>query len=677
MAVLTTSYQLIASKYIGDASSTTTKNVYLRIYAKYTSQSLVDNKSYVSYKSVLYVDGGGTYFYTGNTTTKSLSGTGATSKSGDAQGNYYLGETTLSEITGTVTHGSTGAASVSITAGWVSAPWGINGSLSASADLPTIHRATTPTLSTTSLTIDSSVNITLTPANSTFKHRLRFDFGGITGAASGFSIGAEYTAQGNTTVTFIPPSSLGNQIPNNVSGTGQIICYTYTSSGTHIGTTYVPITVSVPAYNPTIKDVTITGHALLNGTYVQGISYITVNGTAQTAYGAGIKSVTSVIDGKSYSWFPITTSPLSSGRKTVQITVVDTRNRSTTIEMAAIQVYEYSVPVITQFALERQSDGTTVIATVQGSISPINNINGRGLQVTLGGVTNTVIISSYTVNATTTFTGVSTEQTLSAKAVLADSLLSSERTATLPTVAVTMDFHHSGKGIAMGKVAERENLFECAWDVQTHGTIQTSEYAKLTGYNYLGIVDLNTLKEPGMYGVYNSTNAPTSDIATLEVVKYSPDWIIQRFTTVGIGRVYIRSWRSGTTWEKWVLSLDESIVKDYIFEQGLASDGWFFRKWYSGVAECWRTVQTTTGTFSGTSPAFYCTPGERINYPTGLFTSVSDVQMTVASNGGGVITAFNCSGLNTTHCEPGYMRLYGGSSSLNVSVSMHIMGGWN
>ena len=74
MAELTTSYQLLSSSHIGTVSGSgvSTKYVYLRIYAKYTSQSVVDNKSYVAYKSTLYVDGSGTYFYTGSSTTKSL-----------------------------------------------------------------------------------------------------------------------------------------------------------------------------------------------------------------------------------------------------------------------------------------------------------------------------------------------------------------------------------------------------------------------------------------------------------------------------------------------------------------------------------------------------------------------------------------------------------------------------
>lgn len=483
MATLTTSYQQIASKHIGTiaGSGVSTKYVYLRIYAKYTSQSIADNKSYVSYKSTLYVDGEGTYFYTGISTTKSLGGTGATSVSGDASGNYYIGETTLNEITGVVTHGTSGEASVSISAGWTSTPWEVSGSLSATASLPVIARATNPVMSATTITMGSTINIGLTPADNAFKHKLRYDFGSITGSADGLSVGAEFTAQGKTTVTFTPPTSLGSQIPNNSSGTGKLICYTYTSSGAHIGTTTVNITLSVPSYAPTITGITLTGNGLLNATYVQGKSTLTVNANAGTSYGASIKSITTVIDGKTYTGLPFTTSALSSGSKTAKITLVDSREKSVTVTSSTITVYDYGLPNITDFTLARQSDGTTVIATVKGNISSVNGKNAKTVKVTLNGVTNTITSSSYTISATTTFTNVPTDQTLTGKTVFTDSYTSIERAATLPTVAVTMDFYKDGNGIAMGKVAEQGNLLDVAWATNIGGDLTAKKNATIAG----------------------------------------------------------------------------------------------------------------------------------------------------------------------------------------------------
>ena len=606
MATLTTSYQLIASKYIGavSGSGVNAKNIYLRIYAKYTSQSIVDNKSYVSYKSTLYVDGEGTYFYTGNTTTKTLSGTGATSVSADAQGNYNLGETTLCETTGTITHGSTGVASVSITAGWTSTPWGISGSLTGTADLPTIARATTPTLSATTITMGSAVNITLTPANSTFKHKLRYDFGSVAGTADGFSIGAEFTAQGNTTVTFTPPTSLGSQIPNNLSGTGQIVCYTYTSSGTHIGTTYVKITLNVPSYTPTITSITLTGNNLLSSAYVQGKSTVTVNANVATQYGAKITSITTNIDDKDYTELPFTTGVLSSGSKTAKITIKDSRGKSVTVESSAIQVYAYALPNITEFTLTRQADGTTVIATVKGSISAINNKNSKTIKVTLNGVTNTITssaytINAYTINATTTFTGVPTDTTLTGKAVFTDSYVSIERAATLPTVAVTMDFYKDGNGIAMGKVAEQGNLLDVAWDAKFGGEINTGNPSKtMSNISYRGQNPITKASEDTLDFWAAQGNLATAFFTNGTVDMNKPStwgYLLHIASTPGTkefhqlwleqsnGSVYHRG-ANASAINSWRMMLDTTNCPDYVIEQGTV-DGWEYTKWKNGKME--------------------------------------------------------------------------------------------
>ena len=661
MATLTTSYQQIASKYIGTVSGSgvSAKDLYLRIYAKYTSQSISDNKSYVSYKSTLYVDGSGTYFYTGSATTKTLSGTGATTISADAQGNYYIGETTLCETTGTITHGSNGAASVSITASWASTPWGVTGSLTGTADLPTIARATTPVLANTTITMGSAVNITLTPANNTFKHKLRYDFGSVSGSADGFSIGAEFTAQGNATVTFTPPTSLGNQIPNATSGTGKITCYTYTSSGTHIGTTYVNITLDVPSYTPTITGITLThkGQDKISGVYVEGKSSVEVAATVGTSYGAGTKSITTVIDGKTYSGLPFETAVLSNGSKTAKITFVDTRDKSVTLESSAIQVYAYSIPNITEFTLKRdESDNTKVVATVKGSISAINNKNTKTIKVTLGTTTNTITSSSYTINATTTFTGVPTDSTLTGKAIFTDSYTSIERASALPTVAVTMDFYNDGKGIAMGKVAEKSELLDVAWEIKTGKPEKTLSNLSFRGNNLISKNADDTIQnwsnqgnlattfyddsatgitKPSTWGfLLNVTNGPgTTEAHQLWFEQSNGNVFHRGGNSSGFGdwKALIDTANFSSNFSSYFPSHFSSnlnaTIKDYVVEQG-TSDIWTYRKWNSGIAECWGIYTMASSCTTAWGSLYYSnktTP--RINYP---FTFKSRPQETVS-----------------------------------------------
>lgn len=381
----------------------------------------------------------------------------------------YDGSSTVTLKSGslTVAHNSDGTKSISYSfsvtdsTGQTYTPG--NASASGTMTLTTIPRATTPTVSATSVTMGSSITITMTPASTTFKHKIRYNFVNVTNSVVGLSIGDAFTATGTTMATLTPPTSLGSQIPNTTSGVMSIICYTYTSSGSHIGTTTIKVTVNVPSYNPVISSIALTGNNLLSSTYVQGKSTVTPKITASTSYGATITAYSSTVDGKTYTGQTFTTSVLSNGTKTVKTTITDSRGKTVTTESSSFVVYAYSNPYITTFTLARQTDGTTVITTLVGGVASVNGKNAKTFSVTLNGVTKTITSTTNTVNGTATFTGISTDTTFEATATITDSYTSVTMKAVLPTVAVTMDFYKDGNGIAMGKVSEQGDLLDVAW----------------------------------------------------------------------------------------------------------------------------------------------------------------------------------------------------------------------
>ena len=694
MATLTTSYQQIASKYIGTVSGSgvAAKDIYLRVYAKYNSQDIAANKSTVSYKSTLYSEGSGTYFYTGETTTKSLSGTGATTTSATAVGNYYLGETTLSEISGTVTHSAEGAASVTVSAAWNSVPWGVSGSVSGSATLPTIARATTPTLSATSVTMGSGVTITLKPANSTFKHKLRYDFVNVKGSADGMSIGADFSAAGNTTATFTPPTSLGSQIPSANSATCSVICYTYLSNGTHIGTKTVSLTVSVPSYTPTISSIALTGNNLLSSTYVQDKSTVTATITASTSYGASITAYSSTVDGKTYSGSSFTSSVLSTGSKSVVTTITDSRGKTGTLTSSAFTVYAYANPTITGFTLVRDSTTpTTVTATVTGSIASINSKNAKTVKVTLNGVTNTITASSYTISGTTTFTGVSTDSSFTGVATLTDSYTSTSKSVVLPTVAVTMDFYKDGKGVAFGKVAETTDLLDVGWserirkNLTVDGTqtvtgnstlkgtlsvtgnttidgtltvgdiIKTSDSIKVSGPLFGSVVVHRNDKAQGASIRFENTNGVLGFIGMTE----NPDGGAMRWNA-----------SSSTAY----LMLDAGNTKDYVVENG-STGIWDYRKWNSGYAECWGNLSITPTTGNATNSYTVTLPFAFLNDSSNTF----KVQITPAKTALYIGSYGDCnSSNNLTHTTTTFVMSYKytNATPYNVSFNLSVQGKW-
>ncbi len=447
------------SFYTSGYSDTNAPDCYL-VSWELTSQSITGNYSDIKY-SVVGSGGKNEYWYT-NVKEKYVTVNGST-KSNSTLQETYNGTVAFSG-TARIYHNNDGKKSFTISAGGAFYYYGAyNSTGTGTWDLPQIARATTPSLSATSVTMGNTMRITLIPADSSFKHKLRYEFGNLVSQVSGLTSGTDYTSQGTTYHDFTPPTSLGAQIPSATSGTCKLICYTYTSSGTHIGTVALNITINVPSYTPTISSIGLTGNNLLSGVYVQGKSTVTVTTNATTLYGASIKSYSGTLDGKTYSGQSFTSSVLGSGTKAASITVKDTRGKTATLTSANITVYAYAKPNITEFSVARQSDGTTVIATVKGTVAPVNSKNAKNISVTLNGVTNIITSSAYTINATTVFTDISTDNTFTAKAKIADSYTYDEQTAELPTVAVTTDYYKDGTGIAFGKVAESGSLFECAW----------------------------------------------------------------------------------------------------------------------------------------------------------------------------------------------------------------------
>ena len=638
------------------------------------SQSVVDNTSTITWSVV--AAGGATSGYYNTVRERYVTVYGATKSASDAQLTYN-GTTPFSGTT-VIKHNSNGKGSFSASCGGAFEYGGsYNSTGSGTWDLPTIARATTPVLANTTITMGSAINITLTPADSTFKHKLRYDFGSVSGSADGFSIGAEFTAQGNTTVTFTPPTSLGSQIPNDLSGTGKVVCYTYTSSGAHIGTTNVNITLNVPSYTPTVTGITLTGNNLLSSEYVKGKSTVTVNATVGTLYGAKTKSVTTVIDGKSYSGLPFTTSVLSNGSKTAKITFVDTRDKSVTIESSAITVRDYAIPNIIDFTLARQSDDTTVIATVKGSISAINNKNAKTIKVTLNGVTNTITSSAYTINATTTFTNVPTDQTLTGKAVFTDSYTSIERLATLPTVAVTMDFYKDGNGIAMGKVAEQGDLLDVAWNERVRknltvdGTLSATGNATLSGTLTVSdiIKTLDSIKVSAP--LFGSIVVHRNDKAQGSSIRFeNTNGVLGFIGMTGNPDEGAMRWNASSSTA--YLMLDTGNTKDYVVEES-ASGAWWWRKWNSGYMEVYGTVsQTPTSLNNGTNSITATLPVS--------FVDTSFVVNITPAKCGLMVSAFgDCNSSNDkTHTVNSFILSYkyNYSTAYTVNFNVTIAGKW-
>lgn len=73
---------------------------------------------------------------------------------------------------------------------------------------------------------------------------------------------------------------------------------------------------------------------------------------------------------------------------------------------------------------------------------------------------------------------------------------------------------------------------------------------------------------------------------------------------------------------------------DYVVEQG-TSGIWTYRKWDSGIAECWtKQSYTTLKASTAWGNLYYGTVASTLTFPSGLFTAAPEIQLNLTSASG-------------------------------------------
>ena len=503
-----------------------------------------------------------------------------------------------------VPHDVNGSKTVTVTASFTNNISPASGSARGTVKLTDIARASTFTIDKTSINANGTdkITVTINAKNTAYRHTIVVAMGGKNQTLN--------VDAGVTTKAFTIPYDWLNWIPSQESSNVTTIILNTYNGATLVGSTELPhsFTIWCPSdVVPVISSVTRTGNNLRDGVYVQGKSSVTIKTVAGGSYGSKIVSYSCTVDGVKYTSSEFTTLAFkSAGSYTITVTVTDSRGRTASKSATAFTVYEYKAPYITSFTAERQSnDPTTVIAKLVGGVSELNGKNSKSFIVSLNGQTLSVSSSSFTVNGSVTFTNVDTDSTFVATAKVADYYTATTMPVVVPTEAVTMDFHSSGKGVAFGKVSEREELLDVAW------AIKSPSIPNLLGGYSENIPDKANLNTPTYLNVGNymcTTNAsaaglsncPTASAFVMTVTNMlaktvkpaSGVWtyIVREITNLYGQKYFQQVSCNGTgewTYSTWYAVLDNSRVRDYVIEQGTYSDGWEYTKWNSGKIELW------------------------------------------------------------------------------------------
>lgn len=327
-----------------------------------------------------------------------------------------------------------------------------------------IPRASVPTLSAAEFNVGTAITIYTNRASSDYTHTLKYEFGSATGTIA--------TNVGVSSV-FNVPASLASQVPNGISGTGRVVCETY-SNGTLIGTNTVAFLAWIPdsaAFRPSISavaiadlDATITTKF---GAYVQNKSQLNIKTTAAGAYSSTVTAVRAEVAGQVLAGADTTSGLIStSGSVPVKVTVTDSRNRTAT-KTETITVLAYAIPTITALVANRvnadgtlNDEGTNLKVDMVATIASLGNSNDRGYLLRYKKSTETTytelpITGDYALNTSTIIAGADINASYAIELVATDYFGSTTRKIEVSTAFTLMDFYSTGRGLAFGKVAEK------------------------------------------------------------------------------------------------------------------------------------------------------------------------------------------------------------------------------
>ena len=343
----------------------------------------------------------------------------------------------------------------------------VNCTGSGSWDLPTIPRASSFSVSGNKL--NSQVSVSISRASNNFTHTLIYQLGSVTRQYTGLT----------TSASFTPPISDANEFPSNsTSKNATLTLITYNGS-TEIGRKLIDYTMYLgneSDYNPTFTYTLSDSENLDYGSYVQNVSYLSGAISATARYGASIKSYSVRFDDNVYSSANFTTSkPISrSGNVTGTIVVTDTRDKSTT-QTFTINVLAYNKPIISLFNVVR--DSTTpanIIVSLNISVTNLTNNSKTYLlkykkSSDIAYTTQVLDNTNYSLNTNVTLS-LSEDYSYNFKLVISDDFYTTERDIDIASAFSLLNFNASGKGVAFGKVSER-NAMEVQMDLYYKGEL--------------------------------------------------------------------------------------------------------------------------------------------------------------------------------------------------------------
>lgn len=349
------------------------------IDVKLNRQDLINNYSVVDTRLTSTITGG-------------LSGSGykftLTGSSGTEGGGIWTfeNETILTGQT-TIYHNEDGTKVGSASAYCYNGYWNISENFSGTFELPTIARASTPTVSPNPFNIGDTITINTNRASTQFTHTMTLNFGSYS-----YSLGNDIT----DTIT-LDTSTIANdlyqQTPNEASKNGTINCITYngeTTIGTKDGTFTAKVTNATPTATVGYEDTNATTLAITSDSsqIIRNNSTLQINLTnAEAKKYATLSSLSAEINGTTYNGtLSGTTGTINVGtlnlssNTTANVKLTDSRGITATIP-TTITILDWVLPTGIISCGRQNNFYSETDVKVDASYSSLDNKNVLTLKV--------------------------------------------------------------------------------------------------------------------------------------------------------------------------------------------------------------------------------------------------------------------------------------------------------
>ena len=414
-----------------------------------------------------------------------------------------------------IAHNSDGTKTLSTSARITHSRFSSTGTGSYNQVLTSIPRVSTFSLNTSTVTLGSTaLTVTINKSSSSFTHKVYYKFGNINVL--------KYDGSGTST-SFTPSISDCSQIPNAVSGTGQIVVETYNGS-TKLGQNSANITLKVPdsvkpSFNSLVAELVANGINTSYG-YVQNKSQckLSISGSVGS-YGSSITNYYISGGGFTSNSATATTGVLTqSGSITFSAYVTDSRGRRSDTKTVTINVKEYANPKILEFTAQRclangqlDEDGTYAKVYTNYSYSNLSGSNSltASMMYRKTGDSTFVKCAEKPVQGGTIVIGSGKLDTTFAYEVrfeLKDNFTTIGQSVTVATSFVTLDFRKGGKGIAIGKASEKDGLFDINMDVDVKGKLTVNGKPVGANVDWNNVPSINVKGNIGLTGYIQLPN---------------------------------------------------------------------------------------------------------------------------------------------------------------------------